>query len=80
MLFPDHIFTLQHSLNHIDRVLSESHPSYLSSLRTTVARSKGNTDKGLLGLTTVSIAVLCCQSTIGRQLHLNTPCSSALTD
>lgn len=61
----DHILTLQHSLNHIERVLSQSHPSYLSSLRTTVARSKGSTDKGLLYLTVVSIAVLCCQTTIG---------------
>lgn len=70
----DHIFTLQHSLNHIERVLSQSHPSYLSSLRSSIARSKGSTDKGLLYLTTVSIAVLSCQTTIGEFCAFWDPC------
>ncbi|TFK30406.1 hypothetical protein FA15DRAFT_662361 [Coprinopsis marcescibilis] len=61
----DHILTLQHSLNHIERMLSESHPSYLSQLRVTVARTKGGSDKSFVYLTVLTIAVLCCQTTIG---------------
>ncbi|KXN90066.1 Magnesium transporter ALR2 [Leucoagaricus sp. SymC.cos] len=57
----DHILTLQHSLNHYERVLSESHPTYLSQLRTSFATSKAGTSKNVVYLTTVSICVPCIQ-------------------
>lgn len=61
----DHILTLQHSLAHYERMLSQSHPAYLSQLRTTAALTKGGTDKAIIYLTFVTIAVLCAQTLIG---------------
>jgi len=52
-------------LQHYERMLSQSHPIYLSQLRTTVAVTKSGTDKALIFLTVVSIAVLCIQTLIG---------------
>ncbi|KAF8898788.1 hypothetical protein BD779DRAFT_1485544 [Infundibulicybe gibba] len=70
----DHILTLQHSLSHYERMLSESHPTYLSQLRTTVALTKSGTDKALIFLTIVSIAVLCIQTLIGSfSLNIHIP-------
>ncbi|KAK0506491.1 hypothetical protein EDD18DRAFT_1123644 [Armillaria luteobubalina] len=61
----DHILTLQHALAHYERMLSQSHPIYLSQLRTSVALTKSGTDKALIVLTVVSIGVLCIQALIG---------------
>ncbi|KAJ7596996.1 hypothetical protein C8J56DRAFT_303871 [Mycena floridula] len=61
----DHILTLQHSLQHYERMLSQSHPIYLAQLRTTVAVTKSGTDKALIFLTITSIAVLCIQTLVG---------------
>jgi magnesium transporter len=61
----DHILTLQHSLAHYERMLSHSHPTYLSQLRTTVASIKVGTDKAVIILTVVSMAVLCIQTLVG---------------
>ncbi|PPQ62840.1 hypothetical protein CVT24_000534 [Panaeolus cyanescens] len=70
----DHILTLQHALSHYERMLSQSHPTYLSQLRTTFAGSKSGTDKNLLYLTVVSIAVLCLQPLTGLfSLNINVP-------
>ncbi|KAG6842240.1 hypothetical protein C0991_000210 [Blastosporella zonata] len=61
----DHILTLQHSLAHYEHMLSQSHPTYLSQLRTGVALTKRGTDMSVLYLTTVSLAVVCIQTLIG---------------
>ncbi|KAJ3569771.1 hypothetical protein NP233_g4833 [Leucocoprinus birnbaumii] len=61
----DHILTLQHSLNHYERILSESHPTYLSQLRTDVATSQSGTSKSIVSLTTISMAVPCMSVVIG---------------
>lgn len=61
----DHIATLQQSLNHYERVLSYSHPAYLSQLRVSQSISKGGTDNAILVLTVVSIIVLCIQVWLG---------------
>ncbi|KAF7339502.1 hypothetical protein MSAN_02164600 [Mycena sanguinolenta] len=61
----DHILALENSLSHYERMLSQSHPLYISHVRTTVAISKGGSDKALLFLSAVSIAVLCIQTLIG---------------
>jgi len=73
----DHILTLQHSLNHYERMLSQSHPTYLSQLRTNFAATKSGTDKSLIYLTTVTIAVLCIQTVIGSfSMNIKVPHSN----
>lgn len=72
---PDHILTLQHSLAHYERMLSQSHPVYLLQLRTSVALTKQATDKSIIFLTVVSIAVLCIQTLIGESLCLPGACA-----
>ena len=47
-------------------MLSQSHPIYLSQLRTTFEMTKGGTDVNLLYLTMISIAVLCLQTLTGE--------------
>ncbi|KAF7306896.1 hypothetical protein MIND_00482100 [Mycena indigotica] len=61
----DHIITLETSLAHYERMLSQSHPLYISQVRTAAATSKGGTDKALVYLTGVSIGVLCIQTIQG---------------
>nr|GAT44159.1 predicted protein [Mycena chlorophos] len=58
----DHIITLESSLGHYERMLSQSHPLYISQVRTGVSITKGGTDKALLYLTSVSMCVLCIQT------------------
>lgn len=60
----DHIYTLQHSLVHYERMLSESHPTYLTRLSVAQARTKAGGDKAILFLSIISIGVLCGQATI----------------
>jgi magnesium transporter len=62
---PDHILTLQHALAHYERMLSQSHPTYLSQLRVTVMTTKSGQDKAIMLLTVVSMAVLCNLVMIG---------------
>jgi len=64
----DHILTLQHALAHYERMLSQSHPTYLSQLRVTVMTTKSGQDKAIMLLTIVSMAVLCNLAMIGM-LH-----------
>lgn len=74
----DHILTLQGSLNHMERMLSQSHPSYLSQLRMNLARTKGGSDKALLYLTVISIAVLCSQAITGTfSMNVTAPANRA---
>ncbi|THV07742.1 hypothetical protein K435DRAFT_267667 [Dendrothele bispora CBS 962.96] len=61
----DHILTLQHSLAHYERMLSQSHPTYLSHLRAEASYARSGTDKNLIYLTLISMAVLCCQTLTG---------------
>ncbi|KAH9950389.1 hypothetical protein B0H21DRAFT_723239 [Amylocystis lapponica] len=61
----DHIITLQQSLAHYERVLSQSHPTYLSHLRLTVSKAQAGTDRAFVTLSTVSLGVLCVQTLIG---------------
>ncbi|ESK97920.1 cation transporter [Moniliophthora roreri MCA 2997] len=70
----DHILTLQHSLAHYERLLSQSYPVYLAQLRTLTGLTKMNTDKALIILTTVSVAVLSIQSvTAIFSMNINVP-------
>ncbi|KAJ7092686.1 hypothetical protein C8R44DRAFT_816287 [Mycena epipterygia] len=61
----DHILTLENALGHYERMLSQSHPLYISHVRATVAISKSGYDKAVIFLSSVSIAVLCIQTLIG---------------
>ena len=67
-MLKDHIFTLQYSLAHYERILSELSPIYLSQLRTDLAVTKSGEDKALLYLTSITVAGLCIQSCIGSCL------------
>ncbi|KAJ3816001.1 hypothetical protein F5876DRAFT_71491 [Lentinula aff. lateritia] len=72
----DHILSLQHSLAHYERMLGQSHPTYLQQLRTHVSLTKSGADKALVYLTTVSMAVLCLQTVIGMfSQNVNVPAS-----
>lgn len=62
----DHIITLQQSLAHYERMLSQSHPTFLSQLRFSVDRAKSDSDKAITFLTVVSLGVVCVQTLIGR--------------
>lgn len=61
----DHILTLQHSLVHIERILSQSHLSYLVQLRSTAATTKGGQDTAVMTLSVVTLGVVCVQTLIG---------------
>jgi magnesium transporter len=65
IVFTDHILTLQHALAHYERMLSQSHPTYLSQLRMTAADAMSHQDKAVMLLTIVSIGVICDQIMIG---------------
>ncbi|TFY72859.1 hypothetical protein EVG20_g140 [Dentipellis fragilis] len=61
----DHIITLQQSLAHYERMLSQSHPTHLSNLRVAVLRGRSNSDKAIMILSTVTVAVLPAQTFTG---------------
>lgn len=61
----DHILTLQHSLVHIERMLSQSHLSYLVQLRSTAATTQGGQDTAVMILSVVTLGVACVQTLIG---------------
>lgn len=66
----DHILTMQQSLLYYERVLSHSHPAYLSFLRLSLLRAKFDADKAVFWLTFVSIGTFCLQSVVGQQTML----------
>ena len=49
-------------------MLSQSHPTYLSQLRTSVSKAKAGSDKAVVSLTIISLGVLCVQTLIGTCL------------
>ena len=61
----DHIFTLQRSLAHYERMLGQLHPTYLSQLRTDLVITKSGESKAFFYLTSITVAVLCIQSYVG---------------
>jgi len=70
----DHILALENALSHYERMLSQSHPLYISHIRATVAITKGGSDKALIFLSAVSIGVLCIQTLIGLcSINVNVP-------
>ncbi|KAJ7492660.1 hypothetical protein FB451DRAFT_1219171 [Mycena latifolia] len=73
----DHILTLENALKHYERMLSQSHPLYISHVRATVAITKSGSDKAIIFLSSVSIGVLCIQTLIGAcSINVNIPRNS----
>lgn len=70
----DHIISLNQSLIHYERMLSHSHPAYLTHLRFSLSEAKGGLDKALMLLTMLSLLVLCSQlvATLGG-MNVNLP-------
>ena len=66
--------TLQQSLAHYERMLSHSHPAYLSQLRVSQSVAKSGTDNAILLLTVISIIVLCIQMPLGDSLVIIRTC------
>ncbi|KAJ3558813.1 hypothetical protein NM688_g704 [Phlebia brevispora] len=69
----DHILTLQQSLAHYERMLSQSHPTYLTHLRLSASKAKSGSDKAIVILSIISMAVLITQAVIGfnsMNIHL----------
>lgn len=73
----DHIISLHQSLVHYERLLSHSHPTYLSHLRFSLSSTKGGIDEALVILALVSILVVCSQIVVGLgSLNVNVPRSN----
>ncbi|THH01829.1 hypothetical protein EW026_g954 [Hermanssonia centrifuga] len=70
----DHILTLQQSLAHYERMLNQSHPTYLTQLRLSASKSKSGSDKSIMILSIISIGVLCVQGVIGfHSMNIKVP-------
>jgi magnesium transporter len=70
----DHIVSLHQSLVHYERMLSHSHPAYLSHLRVSLTQTKGAIDGMLLILSIVGILVPCFQVLVGLgSLNVHVP-------
>jgi magnesium transporter len=54
----DHILTLQQSLAHYERMLSESHPMYLQNLHLDLVRARKKTDFAMFVLALVTVIVV----------------------
>ena len=61
----DHILTLQHALAHYERMLSQSHPTYILQLRASIATTKSDTDKAIMMLSILSLGILFSQVLTG---------------
>jgi Mg2+ and Co2+ transporter CorA len=64
----DHILSMQGTLLHYDRILSQAQPAYVSHLRLNLFAAKSGTDKAILGLSIVSIGVIPMQVLCGSSL------------
>jgi hypothetical protein len=51
-------------------MLVQSHPKYLSQLSINVAQVKSGSDKAVMMLTIISMAIFCIQIPIGQSVHL----------
>ncbi|KAG9045569.1 hypothetical protein FS837_006082 [Tulasnella sp. UAMH 9824] len=71
---PHHIMTMHHSLVHYERILSHSHPAYLSHLRWSLSNGKGGIDRAILTLTSVTITCFTIQLCLSlMSMNVNIP-------
>jgi magnesium transporter len=54
----DHILTLQQSLAHYERMLSESHPMYIQNLHFDLLRARAKGDYAMFVLSMVTVLVV----------------------
>ncbi len=54
----DHIFTLQQSLAHYERMLSQSHPTYLQNLNVDFLRVRAKGDRAAFILALITVIAL----------------------
>ena len=54
----DHILTLQQSLAHYERMLSESHPMYLQNLNIDLLRARAKGDYAMFVLAVVTVVIV----------------------
>jgi len=76
----DHILTMQQSLDHYERILSQAHPAYISFLRVSLAQAKGGQDKIIFVLTMITTTVLSLQVICGIfSLNVHVPHNRRIT-
>jgi magnesium transporter len=61
----DHILTLYQSFAHLERMLSQSHPTYCSQLRVMQRQANSRMDRTIMLLSCVTVGVYCIQPTVG---------------
>ena len=61
----DHILTLQQSLAHYERMLSESHPIYLQNLNFDLLRARAKGDFAMFILALVTVIIIPPSAVIG---------------
>ncbi len=61
----DHILTLQQSLAHYERMLSESHPMYLQNLHFDLLRARAKGDYAMFVLALVTVMVVPASVVVG---------------
>lgn len=70
----DHILLLQTSLYHYEYILAHCQPSYMSYLRMSGKFARGDTDKLILALTTITVGILPMQVVCGMMsLNVHVP-------
>ena len=62
----DHILTMQQSLTYFERVLSHSHPAYISFLNASSAEAKLGAGVAIVWFTSVSIGTYCMLIIVGE--------------
>ena len=67
-LYIDHILTLQQSLAHHERMLSESHPTYRQNLRMHLLRTRNKLDYDMFILAIVAVMILPQEMIIGMYI------------
>lgn len=65
----DHLLTLQQSLAHYERMLSESHPMYLQNLHMDLLRARAKGDYAMFVLAVVTVIIVPPSVIIGRCDH-----------
>ena len=69
----DHIISLHQSLMHYERMLSHSHPAYVTHLRFSLSNTKSGLDRALVLLSMIGMLVMCTQvisSSCSLNVHL----------
>jgi hypothetical protein len=61
----DHILSFYQSLSHLERMLSQSHPTYCFQLRLAQRKANARMDRTIVLLTSITVGVYCIQPSLG---------------